>query len=181
MKVLRAYSINFASLADGKHEFDYEIDQKFFDQFEDSFIKKGNVKVNMIMNKSMHCLELDFEVEGVVETVCDICAEDFDLPIVGEEMIIVKMVTEPPTENNELNVIYISLGETAISVAQMIYELIILSIPIQKTHPRDENDNLTCNPKVLEYLKISEENVAKLAEEQKNTNPIWDELKKLKK
>ncbi len=181
MKVLRAYTINYASLADGKHVFDYQIDDKFFAQFEGSLVKKGNVAVDLVMTKTTHCLELEFEITGIVETVCDICAELFDLSIEGEEKIIVKIVDTPPTDNDELNVVYISSSDHSVSVAQMIYELILLSIPIKKTHPRDENDNLTCNPKVLEYLKISEENVAKLAEEQKNTNPIWEELKKLKK
>ncbi len=181
MKGLKTYSINYASLVDGLHEFDYIINEKFWEHFEDSFVKKSNIDLHLTMNKTVHCLELEFDVQGTVEVPCDICAEDFDYEIDSVEDVIVRIVTEIPQENNELNVVYIKDGNHSLSIAQMVYEIIILCIPMKKVHQLDENDNPTCNPKVLKYLQTSEENLAQQAKENKDKNPIWDELKKLKK
>ena len=181
MKDLRAYTINFASLADGIHEFDYYINDKFLGHFEDSLLHTADIKVLLKMYKTLHCLELEFDIDGVAQVPCDVCAEIFDLPIKGEEKILVKIVTEVPSENDELNVVYIPSSDHAISVAQMIYEAIILSMPMRKVHPLDENGNPTCNPDVIAYLDQSQQNLEQETEENNTSNPIWDELKKFKK
>lgn len=181
MTVLRTYNINFASLPDGIHKFDYHVDDIFLDQFDLSLVKVADVQVHLVMNKTVHCLELEFDIKGTVELPCDICADEFDLAIENTELILAKLVAEVPAENNELNVVYISDGHHSISVAQMIYEIIMLSIPMRKVHPLDDNDNPTCNPIVLDYLDQSLDNLAETADENKKINPIWEELKKLKK
>jgi len=181
MKSLKAYTINFVSLADGTHSFDYQLDKKFLANFEDAMVKVAKIKATLEMHKMVHCLELNFHIKGKVQTPCDICAEDFDLPIEGEETIVVKLVEEIPKENDELNVVYMHQSTHSVNVATMLYELIMLSIPMRKIHPLDENDERTCNTKVLEYLEESEENLTHTDEDEDSTNPIWDELKKLKK
>ncbi len=182
MKALRAYTINFASLADGIHTYDYQIDNKFLENFKESFVSTANVKVELTMNKMAHCLELSFELTGSVNTVCDICAEDFDLQLSGSEFIIVKIVVEPPSETDELNVVYIKDSEHAINVAQMIYEMLLLSMPMRKVHPSLDDEKPGCNPEVLKYLSSEEDDNADEADNnEQSSNPIWDELKKLKK
>jgi hypothetical protein len=64
----------------------------------------------------------------------------------------------------------------------MLYEMLMLSIPIRTVHPTNEEGNYSCNPEILKYLEINDdiEVSDKETNEDDNINPIWDELKKLK-
>lgn len=182
MKVLKSFTINFASLADGEHVFDYQIDDKFLNHFEAALVEEGQINVHLTLLKYLNSLELNFELEGTVVTPCDVCAEEFNLPIEGSEQIIVKLVHEIPQQDDEYNVVYLKEGSNSINVAEMIYELIMLSLPIRKVHPLDENGNSTCDPAVLAYLQEHrvEPNDTKDNQDDEPSGGIWDALKNLK-
>ena len=61
------YKIKFGGLSFGEHQFEFEVNEKFFEQFSDSEITSANisVKANLIkQNSLMHVL---FSFEGVVK------------------------------------------------------------------------------------------------------------------
>ena len=114
--------------------------------------------------------------------VCDVCNEDFNLPVEGKEKLIVKLVHEIPEDAaDELEIIYIKHGESAINIALPMYEALVLQIPFRKVHPDDEHGQPTCNQQVLKYLQenVGDEH-AKDSNEEEQSASIWDELKKLK-
>lgn len=182
MKALKSFTINFASLADGEHLFDYQVDNKFLKHFEASLVQEGNVEVNLRLIKFLNSLELNFTIQGTVLTPCDVCAEEFDLLIQGNEQIMVKIVSEIPTNDDEYNVLYLKEGISSINIAEMLYELLTLSVPMRKVHPLGADGAYTCDPDVLKYLEtnddieVSDEEI----DDNDRINPIWDELKKLK-
>ncbi|MGH1338172.1 MAG: YceD family protein [Aureispira sp.] len=181
MKVLKSFTINFASLADGEHVFDYQIDDKFLNHFEAALVKEGQINVHLTMLKYLNSLELNFELGGTVVTPCDVCAEEFDLPIEGSEQLMVKLVSEIPEQDDEYNVVYLKEGSNSINIAEMLYELIMLSLPIRKVHPLDKDGNSTCDPAVLAFLQ--EHSVDPNEEDDQDDGPtdsIWDALKNLK-
>ncbi|MCP4439745.1 MAG: DUF177 domain-containing protein [Aureispira sp.] len=181
MKKFKVYSINISSLSDGDHLFDYQIDNKFFEEFEKSLIKDSNISAKVTLSKYPNLLNLSLQVSGTVQTACDICAEALDLEIKGEENLVVKFVEEiPETDNPE--VLYLDFDASFLNVAELLYELITLSIPIRKVHPIDENSNYTCNPIALQYLTTSgsAEDQIESEEESRSNNPMWDALQKLK-
>lgn len=181
MKLLKAFNINFAGLKEGKHKFEYHLDKKFLDNFEDSLVDEINVDVALTLDKHNNLLELHFSWAGTVGSICDICNEEFDLPVEGKESIIVKLVHDKPEDLNEPEVIYLLLGESTINIAVPLYEAVILQIPLRKVHPEDKNGNPTCNPKVLKYLEENrgDENAQDSSDDDEKGS-IWDELKKLK-
>ena len=183
MKALKTFTINFASLADGEHLFDYQIDNKFLKHFENSLVHEAAIEVQLMLYKFLNNMELNFKIKGTVQTSCDLCAEDFDLSIDGAEQILVKIVAEPPAENNG-NIVYLPESANSISITEMIYELIVLSMPMRKVHPEDEAGEPTCDESVLKYLHANEDYPTSNSEEEESgstsINPIWDELKKLK-
>lgn len=174
MKKLKNFTINYASLNDGEHDFDFFIDDKFFEHFEYSLIKIASVKVNLQMCKFLDSLQLTFDISGTVNVACDVCLDNFDLEIKSDELINYKIVQNIPDDDNS-SIIYITEGESSIHLADTLYELISLSLPIRKVHPDDEDGFSTCNKKMLEYLELKDSSDTK-----KSSNPIWDELKKLK-
>ncbi len=181
MKALKKFTINYASLADGEHLFDYQVDNKFLKHFESALVQEANIEVHLSMLKFMASLELNFQINGSVLVPCDVCIEEFDLQIAGQECIAVKIVNKIPLNNDEHNIIYLEESSSSINIAEMLYELIMLSIPMKKVHPVDKNGQPTCEASILQYLDKSEEVIAtETANNEHNISPVWDELKKLK-
>ncbi len=71
MNPFKAYQIPFLGLKTGFHDFEFELDNAFFAAFEHSEIQSGDLKANLTLEKQSTMLVLDFQVEGVVEGVCD--------------------------------------------------------------------------------------------------------------
>lgn len=166
------FSIKFAGLKNGKHEFDFSITDKFFEDIDYSAIRQGDVTVKMEMDKSETMMVLLFEIEGGIETTCDRCAVSFRYPIKTQRTIIVKLGNEEMEESDEI--IVIPRTEHQINVSQFIYEFISLELPVRKTACNDEEDSPLCDKSVIE--KIEKEN-----EENKEVDPRWAALQKLVK
>ena len=174
MHPLAAYNILFSGLKNGTHRFDYLIEHPFFEAMEFSPIKEGRVWINLELSKHETMMVFEFHIKGTVHTTCDRCLEEFDLPIEGQQKLIVKFGDTAFEETDE--VVVIPRGEHEFNVAQYIYEFIMLLIPIKVAHPEDEDGNFTCDPSALDLLSSSEDDTAGEPE----TDPRWEALKKLK-
>lgn len=175
MRELKAYTIQFVGLKVGKHHFDYEIDNTFFKDFEYEEFNDANLKVNLLFEKKTTLLELAFEVSGSVNVNCDITNEPYDQRIEDTFKLVVKFGESYNDDNEEI--LIIPNGEYQINVAQYIYELIVLAVPIKKVHPGIEDGSLDSDIlKKLKELSPKEKTEDKNTEE---TDPRWDTLKKL--
>lgn len=81
MKLLDAYDIPWKGLSNGCHDFDFEIDDRFFGEFGDSGIQGGRMKAEVRMEKSAAMLLLHVTIEGEVTVECDRCLGDLRLPV----------------------------------------------------------------------------------------------------
>lgn len=175
MRELKAYTIQFVGLKVGKHHFDYEIDNTFFKDFEYEEFNDANLKVNLLFEKKTTLLELAFEVTGSVNVNCDITNEPYDQHIEDNFKLVVKFGESYNDDNEEILVI--PHGEYQINVAQYIYELIVLAVPIKKVHPGIEDGSLDSD--ILKKLKELSPKEKTEDENTEETDPRWDTLKKL--
>lgn len=180
MKELRKYEIPFVGLKIGTHRFHYTLNEVFFEEFEKAPISKSDIEVILDFNKKNDHFIFDFTIEGTVNTDCDRCLENFDLPIIGSHRVFIKFDDDLVGSTEEAEIVYINRLDTHIDVAQLLYEFAIFSIPHQKFHPNDQNGNLTCNPEVLKYLNTTSEEIEE-EENEEITDPRWAALKNLKK
>jgi len=165
----RVFQVNIPSLKIGHHQFQYEITDAFFTQFEDGLVDKGNGKVELDLKLSETMMVLDFNLDLEVELVCDRSLDAFYYPIKKKEELIVKF-GETDEELSE-DLIVISEGVQILDVAPYIQEYIGLSIPMKKLHPRYDGQD---TPPLI-YQSVEDE------EESKETiDPRWEALKKLK-
>lgn len=171
MSTLSFYNIAFKGLSQGKHEFEYEIDDRFFAEFEGSLVDDGKVNVHLTLEKQSALLVLWFEIKGTVNVQCDRCLGMYDQPIKSKERIFVKFGEKEFSDGDD--VIWVDANDYQINVAQLIYEFIGLAIPIKKVHPKGENGSSGCNQEMIEKL-----NKYVVKDETRN-NPVWDDLKKL--
>ena len=165
------YSIAFKGLSQGKHIFDYEIDDKFFSKFDGGVVDEGKVNVRITLEKQSSLMILWFDVEGTVHVQCDRCLEMYDQPIKGLERIFVKFGEKDYVEGDE--VIWVSTNDYQLNVSQLIYEFICLAIPIKRVHPDDEDGNSTCDPEMIEKLDKY------IVREGEENSSVWNDLKKL--
>lgn len=174
MNDLKEYLIQFVGLKLGKHQFDYQLDNTFFGHFEFEEFNDSNIKVAVLLEKKTTMLELIIKHKGTVNVPCDLTSEEFDLPIKGEIKLIVNFGDTFNDENEELLVL--PHGEYEFNIAQYIYESIILSVPTKRVHPGVKDGTL--DSKALEVLNNLAPTEVK-EEEEKDTDPRWDDLKKL--
>jgi uncharacterized metal-binding protein YceD (DUF177 family) len=165
------FSIPISGLKEGHYSFDFEINTKFFDLFEESEIKEGDLTAVAEIEKRSSLIEMEIKISGTVRVCCDRCLEIFDQKIECENELLVKFGSEKDASDPEI--ITIPRDEQALDVKQFIYESIYLALPIQRIHPDDTEGNSTCDPGMLRKLKEH------LVEEEGRDDPRWDELRKL--
>lgn len=176
MSKTKEYTIPFVGLKLGKHKFEYQISNEFFEIFDYNEFQNSDIKVNVVLDKKSNLLELSFKHEGTVNVPCDLTSEDFDLPIKGKLKLIVRFGETFNNDNEEL--LILPFGEFEIDIAQYIYEMIILSVPLKRIHPGIKDGSLNTEAlKKLKELTIKEQKKEKKEEE--NIDPRWDKLKQL--
>ena len=171
MDVLNEFNIPFVGLKDGKHNFKFTIDRKFFEHFEFSEFIDSSLKCDLVLNKKTTFLEINFKVDGKVTIPCDVSTELFDHKIKNENNLIVKFGS---SDYDSDEILIIPEGSYQINVAQHIYEIIVLSLPLKRIHPGIKNGTLKSD--ILEKLKALE---PKENNSNESIDPRWDKLKKL--
>ena len=174
----REFEIAFVGLKPGVHEFQYSIDDRFFEAYQQQDFKNCKAQVKLMLDRKSSFMLLKFEIGGTLQVVCDRCNSNLPLELWDEFNITVKMVEEPGLMNDQEedpDVYYISRGESHLDVADWIYEFINLSIPMQKVCTYENMDGPYCNPSARDMLN-------KLGTEgnQPKGNPIWKGLEKFK-
>ncbi|MDX1667541.1 MAG: DUF177 domain-containing protein [Saprospiraceae bacterium] len=169
---LTQYSIPIQGKKLGTHQFDFHLDKEFFEHFDSSPVSDGDIDLTLHFDKRIDLFVLTFHFEGTLHTECDRCLAGIDLPVEGNDQLIVKFSLEEQAE--EADVIYINPDAQKINVAKYIYEYVMLSMPMIKVYDCEEEEVPPCDLEMLQYLNAEAE------DEQVKENPIWDELKKLK-
>lgn len=170
---MKEFLIPFVGLKLGKHRFDYQINNTFFQEFEYHQFEGVDVKVDLVLEKKQTILELTFKHSGTVNVPCDLTGEFFDLPVKGKLNLVVQFGEEYNDDNEEL--LILPHGEYQINVAQYIYEMIILSVPVKRIHTgvKDGSIDISNYEKYITYEQPKEE------KEQEETDPRWAKLKDL--
>ena len=170
MDKFRNYDVAFTGLKNGKHEFKFEVEQAFFDLFEtEQEFTNAHINVDVALEKHTTFLDLEVTISGKVDLICDITAEEFSHPINNSIKILVKFGEEYDDSNEEI--ITIPHGDSAFNIAQIIYEAVMLSIPMKKISP-NVND---------EDIELIEKFSPKIEEDKEHeVDPRWEALKKFK-
>ena len=175
MKALKDYTIPFVGLKVGEHHFDYQIDNTFFQNFEYDEFNSVNVKVDLKFEKKTTLLELYFSTSGSINVNCDITNEPYDQAITDQFKLVVKFGEEYNDDNEDI--LIVPHGQYEINVAQYIYELIVLAVPVKRIHPGIEDGTLQSDIlSKLDELSPREDNKTKSSED---IDPRWNNLKKL--
>lgn len=173
MKLNNEYLIPFSGLKLGKHQFTFEIDNDFLKSFD--YQEFNDVKVSLVvtLDKKSTWLEFEFNLNGFVNVPCDLTMELFDQKIKNNSKWMVKFGDEFNDEDDQILILPHSAHE--IDLSQYAYEMILLSVPTKRVHPGIKDGTLKSD--ILD--KLNELAPKKAKTKEKETDPVWDKLKKL--
>ena len=175
-------------MRESSHTYTYKIDNQFFADIDAPQIQKGDLDVQLTVQKSIGVFVLDFHTEGVVYVPCDRCLDDVEIDIDTDNTLKVKLGEE---ESDDDEFITVSEMDGFINIAWYVYEFIALSLPIKHVHAPGE-----CNEAMLgalnKYLK-TDANADDMDDDDdyeageatddeaapKEIDPRWNELKKI--
>ncbi len=171
----KKYTINVAKLEPIDYHFDMEGDSTFFEDNAIEQVFGGDFKAHLVINKSETMIVVDLALEGILQLECDRSLESFDFPFDSNDKIIYKFGSG---QNEDEEIRWVTKGIESLDLEQDIYELILLSIPMKKLHPRfvEEGFDSEVEGKVVySTIKPTDEQ-----EQEQEIDPRWANLNKLK-
>lgn len=177
----REFDIAFVGLKPGIHEFNYEVDDKFFVNYKQpdaTSIDDVSAAIRVTLEKNGSLMLLKFEIGGKVTVSCDRCGNPLPIDLWDEFKLVIKQVDnaeEMNRDEEDPDVFYISRTESHIHLADWIYEFVMLSIPNQRMCNENEIGGPQCNKEVLAMLQKMKSSATE------NNHPLQQQLEKFKR
>ena len=127
----KSHIVALDSMELGAHVFDFQLDNAYFSEIENSELLGGEVKVEAHLNLREYDFDLDIAVKGLVQVTCDRCLDKMDVAINAEEN---------EWEWDE--------EPKLIDLSWLAYELIIVNLPLVHSH-----QDGGCNPEMDALLQ----------------------------
>ena len=127
----KSHIVALDSMELGAHVFDFQLDNAYFSEIENSELLGGEVKVEAHLNLREYDFDLDIAVKGLVQVTCDRCLDEMDVAINAEEN---------EWEWDE--------EPKLIDLSWLAYELIIVNLPLVHSH-----QDGGCNPEMDALLQ----------------------------
>ena len=175
MNRYRDAEIQFSGLKSGSYDYHFTLEKAFFECFETEILTDGRVDFEVKLEKSERMLMFHFTFSGQVQTQCDRCLGELDVPVSGSQTLCVKFSDTETSE--DVDVVFLPEGAYQIDLAQWMYEYVAVSMPMQHVHPEGQ-----CDEEMLQYITEAHEEddeteVRELGEGE--TDPRWAALKNL--
>ncbi|MGK6351904.1 YceD family protein [Parapedobacter sp. DT-150] len=177
MNYLKQYRIPFTGLSLGSHDFEFDVDKAFFDCYDYSIVKDGNLKASVNLLKQENMMILQFHIAGTISLTCDVCLSAFPAKADIQERMIVKFADEDLAESTE-EILVLAKHEHELDIAGLLYEYINVSVP-HYAKCSELGDKIICDETVLAKLNDMAPEQPK-EEEEKAPDPRWDALKNIK-
>lgn len=169
---LEQFKIDLKKQKDEVRTFDFDLDNLFFSALDGSEVKQGALHASVSIRKMTGFYELLFHAEGTVTVTCDRCLDDMSQPIETDNRLVVKLGAAYSEEDD---VITVSEDEGILDVSWLIYEFIVLAIPIKHVHAPGK-----CNPAMSQVLEELSADRSSDEESSLTVDPRWSALLKLK-
>ena len=165
MKESGKYRLPYRNLSLGEHTYSFQLDNAFFAQFQDALIDRGKIDLVVRLTKGHMSGSLQLDHEGLIETTCDRCLEEIELPIEGSMHLLIRHADEAMGEEEDILLVDETSG--ALDLNEAIYDYVSLSVPMIKSC----DQQTPCNSEILDRLRPKQD---------KMSDTAWDELKNLK-
>lgn len=150
--------------------FDYVIDDSFFKEREYSEVQRAQIKTHVVLKKETHLLIFEIKMEGTIHVMCDRCGDYFNMPVWGENKLIVSLTND--RFEGEDDIVSIPIDSSEIDLTEHLYQYAATLLPQRRVHADNEDGTSACNPIALKMLREFS-----VEEQKQKVNPIWEALK----
>ncbi len=169
---LESLKIDLKGLKEAETCLEFNLDDTFFLALDGAEVKRGSLHVSVSIRKATGFFEFDFHTAGTVTVSCDRCLDDMDQPVETDNRLIVKFGSEYSEEDD---LIVVPEDEGILDMAWIIYEFIVLAIPIRHVHAPGK-----CNPAMTKALEELSADRSSDEESSQHIDPRWEALLKVK-
>jgi len=137
--------IDLGALAIGRHDFEYRLDNAFFEALDQEEVLSGDVvaKVGIVATERTFTLQLN--LAGHVEVTCDRCLDPVTEEVEAEDEVLIKLAAE---DGEDDTCVYLNENHPVYDLGWLLYEEISVNLPIVCRHQPGE-----CNPQMEELLQ----------------------------
>lgn len=178
MNYLQYYHIPYTGLKLGQHIFEYEIDKRFFDEFEYSIVKDGKLKLSVTLDKQETLMIANFDIKGFIYLDCDLCLSSFPAETAINERAIIKFSEHEDISEDTEEILILSKKDHELDISPLIYEYINVAVPFN-SRCDDPGNKSTCDVEMID--KINSLSIHNKESEQQSIDPRWEVLNKIKK
>ena len=168
---LEQFKLDLKNLTDEETSLDFDLEDSYFKALDGSELNHGALHVSVSIRKAIGFFELLFHTEGTVTVTCDRCLDDMSQPIETDNRLIVKLGA---VNSEEDDIIIVSEDEGILDLSWIIYEFIVLAIPIKHVHAPGK-----CNPAMSQVLEELSADRSSNVESAQPIDPRWSKLAEL--
>lgn len=155
--------------------FDFEIDKRFFNEFDYSIVKDGALKVVVRLEKQETMMILHFNIEGYLSLDCNLCLNSYPEKTSINERVIVKFNDEDDINETTEEILVLSKSDYELDIAPLLYEYINLAVPINSRCDNPGNETF-CDKEMVSKI----ESLSNTEEKEDQNDPRWEILKRIK-
>lgn len=120
-------------MPEGTEHYEFHLGKQFFTDMENAEVREADVKVIAEVVHRNGVYDITFNAQGVLTLPCDRCLDDLEIPVDTTYHITVKYGDDYRDDSDEF--IEIPESDAYLNVAYMIYDTVILAIPMKHVHP----------------------------------------------
>jgi len=156
----------------GLNDFSFDINDAFLATIEGAAVQQADAQIQLQLLRSTNLYDLTFQLTGTVKCECDVCLEEFDLPVDAEYKLLIKVGETENYDDDEI--IYITEKLIEYDLSSYLYDSLMLAVPQRRVC--ELSGTKECNKEVISKL---EELNHPHEDEDEDSNPTWDKLKNM--
>ena len=169
---LDTFKVDLKDLKEDVTTLHFNINDDYFEAIDAPEVRKGDLTVDVTIQKVSGFFEQEVHIKGAVHIPCDICLDDMEQPIAADNMLTVKL---GDTYSEDDDTVTIDEQEGILDMSWFIYEFVMLAIPIKHVHAPGK-----CNSAMTQKLEELTGAARSTEEEAEAIDPRWNALLKLK-
>ena len=176
MSKISPYKINIIGLTNGAHQYNFDIDNSFFEKHPHDDIKGSNCIIELILKKSTYQIVAELNIKGTITLECDRSVEEFK-HVLNEQIEVFFKYNEKNEEIDD-TLFHITSTLETLEFEDIFYQSIGISIPMKKIHP-DYIEEDDFDEEAEEVLIYSSEDSEEIEDNDDICDSRWEALKNL--
>ncbi len=169
---LERFKIDLREISGEELSLAWDLDDAFFSDLGSAEVQGGALHVSASIRKMSGFFELCYHAAGTVSIPCDRCLDLMDQPVEADGRFVVRLGV---ANSEEDDVIMVDENEGILDTSWLIYESVVLAIPIQHVHAPGK-----CNPAMTKALEELSADRSGDVESSQTVDPRWSKLKELR-